>query len=429
MKKFLGILLLICTQNLHGTLTLDNSVVIALANRKNLKALAYQTKAFKSLQAEAMSGYLPQLNINAFVGRTCNPGFTSIVGNPCVGSCDPEQFVLIRASQLIFDPAGPVQQYNIRKQDTIASDNELILDSKLVRFRTEVAFLQAWLIKERKKVIDALHVAAQSVFDRQKHRREVNLIGLEDWLQAISEYRRGMANVENYHEEMAIALFTFEREIGYPNSIGSLNNIILDWNPQKIWSFHLKTIDLYYDLAKKNRNEFMIKDALAERERLLQRFELLSYLPSVSFVADVIRDNLKKNNCAVGLRFDWEAFDGFAKLNRASAAGARSTQECMEKENQEQTVLLEVQRVFHELRTLFHNLKPERAKYLEALNTFALQKLQREVGLLSAVDFDVAYFNVRTAEFNWISFLTSIAIKERELYFITGYPVRLVGAL
>ena len=136
MKKFLYILLLMYMHSLNATLTLDRAVVIAFANRKNLKALAYQTKAFKSLQAEAMSGYLPQLNIDAFVGKTCNPGFSSLVANPCIGICDPEQLIRISASQLIFNPAGPIEQYHIRKQDTIASDNERILDSKLVRFRT-----------------------------------------------------------------------------------------------------------------------------------------------------------------------------------------------------------------------------------------------------------------------------------------------------
>lgn len=401
-------------------LTIHQAVMIAYCNYPGLEAIAHSIHAYERLEQESMSGYLPQVELFTFLGTTNRPLWT------------PARFTDVHVSQLIYSAAGPLQQRDLAEKDTYIERMNKKKTALSVRFNAETAFLNVWLAYRKKKLIDTLDSASKLIYERDAKKRKIGLWSIVDWQRVTADYEKSQSVVQTYVDELCVAYDTLRRALGCQAGIFDYGLIDLSWRPDalsqdaKCLGGKIKkpsvSIEEYFTYALKYRPELSIQDTLAEKEILNQKIFQRGYVPELSLVANVDRDSTGINDTFAGLKINWHIFDGFAKMHKAAAAEARRLQAVLEKRNTRDMIALELSKTYYALDQLIKTYDAEKARYYAAKADFAARTVEHKVGLLSPVDFAGAQVQWETARFAWLNYIVTCALKERELYFIVGYP-------
>jgi outer membrane protein len=409
MKKIIISLSLFILFNATGqnkkTLNLDEAVKIAIENRSILKAYKFATQASKESEKVAISGYLPQISALS-------------TENFSTDSKGLQNSTTIKASQLLYSFAGPRQLKKIAHKGTEISKINEITQKDNVRFAVETAFLQTWLLQEKLKLIKKLNVTAKETIKKSEHQEKLQLLGQADWLKDASTYANNMANVYVYTDELYSAQNDLDYLLG-DSYIQNNNKPILTWNPKE--PIKLKSLNYYYNKAFKNRTEIKLKQKELEQYQEYQNYYKKTYLPNVSVTGQVSRaDQLKANNAGVTL--SWQLFDGASNYYESQKANANKLKALQEKQSYIQKAKNEVQQAFHDLITLKKQLTANTVELRRAKNEFDLAKLNYKIGNISKVDLDNAKYNWENSKYAWLTTKVSTAIKQRELFYVCGYP-------
>ncbi|MBD3273073.1 hypothetical protein GF385_01855 [Candidatus Dependentiae bacterium] len=417
MKKNIIFLFLFVLPKLYSqqinVLNMDKAVKIAHENRSILEALKYSTQASKYNEKVAISGYLPKLYL------TSDEKFNT-------GIKGPKNNTTLQASQLIYSFGGPRQLKRAAKKGTEIAKLTERNQEDIIQYEVEIAFLQTWLLQEKKAVINSLNLSSKENIKKAEHQDELKLLGKNDWLKDASTYATNMSNVYLYIDELSNAQNQLEYLLGDVYSINK-NNSKLIWNFKN--PIKIKSLIYYYTKALKNRKEIKLKQKEAEQYAENSKYYKKNYLPEISLTGQISRSSLissryyygNKNN-SVGINLSWDLFDGASNYYESQKANANKLKALKEKSSYIKQVKNEVQKAYYELLKLKKQLIAKSVELRQAKNQFDLAKLKFKIGDISKVDFDTSKYNWQNNKFDWLTVKILTTMKQRELYFACGYP-------
>ncbi len=409
-------------------LTMDDAVEQALEHRPNLEALKFATYANKSASKAELAEYYPKIRLDSSFTQQSHQDY-------------PANTTLLNTDQLIYSFAGPLQRYKRAKLVAEQTEAEREVQKNNVRLETEKAFLQAWLVQEQQKTIASLARSALHVFDKAKHEHQLELSDKSTWFKGVEDYGSSSSQVEQYTYNVASAYKRLEFLMGA--SISLLSNgsdgaapspsTHLSWHPEKVTAQH--PLETYYTHALRHRPERTQneKKIAAEQQNIkiaqglrLPTFTANAQAGHVSFLGSVPLGSRSDSFHQFSVAMSWPLFDGLVNQYQEQQAYANKVKEML---NQDQTILTikqEVQDRYFALAKALTALKAQKLQYLRTNNDFERSKQEFEIGQISAVDFDVAKTTWQQAQLDWLARNIDVALAERDLMFVCGYPTQLM---
>ena len=123
-----------------------------------------------------------------------------------------------------------------------------------------------------------------------------------------------------------------------------------------------------------------------------------------------------------GIRATWNVFDGLTNYFNSSIASGNKLRTELEKQDLTQSIKLEVQTAFSELKKSLKSFNTALITYQKAKNDFDLQKQKLSIGELSQTDFKAAEYSWQQAEYDFMGVKVDLTLKERTLAHACGYP-------
>lgn len=405
MKKLF--LLLILTR--LNAITIDEAISTAYKNRPSLKAFNYATETKKLAKTQALSGYLPQVNISG-----------SLLSQKDVSGTRTS--VLLEAKQLIYSFAGPIESYGIAKEDLEATKYSELAHKDLIRNEVEISYYQCWISQKRYNYIKALNKSSNDIFKQAHHENKLGLLDKKEWLESKSIFAIDNTTVNKYKNDHQIVLAELENKLGT-----KIDKLELNWQPKK--QFKSSPLKEYITQAIRNRKELKIKDHQINKASKEKYLNLKKYLPEVHAQAATGRTKYVSSSYGVsnyprevGLSFSWKIFDGLSNKLSSDIAQANKTSLIMEKSDLVQLIQKQVTQAYNELEQAIKDLKAQEARYLKSDNDLKLKEFEYKIGKASKVDLKLAKSNWEEAHLLWIIARTNVSIKESSLLFVCGYP-------
>jgi len=386
------------------TLTIEDAVEQALKRKPSIHAYQYGVDDYRRQRKSTLSTFLPNVTLSE---SFYNAKQASKIRNS----------FSVDASQTIFNPA---QNNYVKVYDAYVSSARHKKESHkdLIRLETETAFLNAWLLEQKKAFIDFFRMSTVEEFEKAKKQFLNNLLNKNDFLKAKATYEQNLATINSYQDEVNDATKTLK----YYTNVPYQN---LYWNPYE--KFFLENINFYYQKAMKYRKDLKTKQDTIDSEKHLSKYYKSQYIPSVSLFGSASKTIYRKGACSTfnksaGLKISWSAFDGLSNYFNKSAADARKMKAILEKNDLRAQIKLEVQKAYSAIETELRKLEAQTYSYDQAKNEFDLKKEEFASGLISFVDFQTSKYNHENARFTWFSQAATTAVKYQNLLYSCGYP-------
>lgn len=417
-------------------LTMQKAVNLALTHRPDLKALSYAIQANKSGAKSVMAGYYPTIALGSDISQQTDQ---STLGSS----------TSVKANQLIYSFAGPLQLYQKAKNVTALSELDQVRQSNLIRLETEKSFLQTWLVQEQERTIKALKKSSESTFQQQKHKNNLGKLDKDTWLKSAEDYATSAVQVGQYQDNLALEYKRLEFFMGEPLSLHSEDNgktttTHLTWQYKK--KYTLKPLETYHHYALITRPEipqglkrmaieqWNIKIAQGLRLPTISANALagcnVTPANTVSITPTAIPDAERPSRIgpqintfwSLGVSFGWTLFDGLVTQYQEQQAQANKTREMLDREQTILRVKQEVHEKYYELIKAVKQLKAQKANYVRNENAFNLMQQKLDLGKISQTDFDGVQTTWQQAQLDWLGRNTAAALAERELIAACGYP-------
>lgn len=405
------------------TLTIDQAVALAHQNREILEAFKQNIDAKKMLSYEALSGYLPSMYGNA--KATIAQHKKSV-----------ENALSIEGKQLLYSPAGPIEYYNVAKQDTVIAKHLLNLNYDLVRYNVETAFLKSWLIQQRRAYIDSLTSMAEHDLSFEQARYDARMSDRQTLRSSHVSYARHRFDIDSYDNELMLEQRILQRFVGKTlfadEEHPDIESYKLTWAPPS--RMKLKPISAYYELARTNRKDLAIKESEIKRDSLLKNLHLKKYLPSAYLVGGLSAvkphgSSTDPDSCSrtfdrhIGLRVEWQFFDGLSGYFRSRGARARALRSTMEKLDLFGDIKMRIQTVYYRLKSTLTEVEYLTKELKHCLQELANAHRNCAIGIEATSILPKKKNITCQARFAWIESRVRVALLERELAYICGYPI------
>lgn len=423
------------------TLTMKEAVEIAYQNKPNLKAYQYAIEESRMQAKQALSGYFPTINLSGNWSQTR-------------GQSSPSLNLDLTVQQLIYSFAGPIEQYKKAKKSKQIVGYQNQRDKKVIRYEVEKAFLECWKAQQQNKSIISLKQASESIYEKDAHANKLELIDKNDWLKSTADHAHNLSIVDNFYETVMISQKKLEFFMGQPidleiSGVKEIDSKYVDKKFHKIkisliWQedhedLISKPIDLYYDLAVKNRDELKISEksiAIAKDDMKIARG---SRLPTLNFsfatgtfksfgdpTQEIVPVQTRRNYQTVSANISWPIFDGLTSYYKESEAHATKLKEILNKEQITQEVKFDVERAYFTYIQFQTQFKAKQFDLERASNELQLKKQQFNIGDISKVDLDVAQASWDNSYYSWLESKIDIELKKRDLLFSCGYPEKIL---
>lgn len=403
-----------------AVLTPKNSIETAYVNRPDLKKTFYDIRASERMSRVALSGYLPQIIAEGGAGRAAPLSFFA-----------PERFAILRFTQLLYSPAGPIEQFRIARQDTRALEWQRIILQDKIRFEAETGVLDLWLSQQKENLIRTYDQVSADLFKQQTNEFNLGLSDQARFLQQTAEFATAQARVRKYTDELINTSSSLEKNLGIiccpTTPIDTYQvKLVLD----SILKTEIKSDAVnYYKDALSNRQELNMIDEKIKQEQYWQSFYGLSYIPSISLYTNIIKywfrrapiEGALASGWNAGVKFNWE-FDGLANVFNKSAAGEREFSAMMDRIDMLAKIKKEVYTNFADLQVALKDFKSVQQEYERAGNEITLNRKQFEVGLISPVEIQLQETLWLKAQHDFLTSKVAVAKHYRALMYSCGYP-------
>lgn len=416
------------TPKKQTTLTIQEAIEIAYQNKPNLLQYKHAIEEARMRSKQALAGYFPSV---AFAS-----GFRQTQGEG-----EMHNTSTITVNQLIYSFAGPIEQYKRARKETekvrLAEDK----DKKEMRHEVELAFIECWKLQQQRAYFNAFHTSSRETFEKAKTSNKVDLLDKTDWLKSNSDYATALSTIDNYYDTAFVGQKKLEFFMGQAINLGIQRNqkqpeilfIDLVWDTKK-QEKPLKSLDLYYKYALKNRDELKIASKTIDIARDDVSIAQRSRLPVISATASAGHLGQSENAIprpprytnSLGISMSWNIFDGTSHF-RENEVHATMLKEILNKEHAAQTINFAIQQAFYALNQARMQLKAKNIELSYAHNAHDLAKQKLEIGDISKVEYEIAKSDWEKTYFSWLELKANTAIKERDLYFACGYPEELVA--
>jgi len=306
-----------------NTISMPAAQGLGLVDRPILKASKQAIVAGQKNESSTRAGLLPQLSLS----HTSN--FSKVLSVN-----ETAHTVGLQGSQIIFSPAGPALQSRIAELSTEQATHQFKATSNEVRRAVAIDFLQAWLLQEKKSLIDAL--ATYTNYLERKNDQllvegSINQIKYRATAASITQNR---ATIANYALALASAKEALALSMGQTHQHMPLSHLAYT---TKNSLPKAKPTDYYCSLAYENRPELKSSDAAQKQQELAARAQRLSYVPTISaqgsigktFAGAAIEQGVTAN---IGFSLQWNFFDGFGRVRAAEAADAKALRTTFERQ-------------------------------------------------------------------------------------------------
>lgn len=410
----------------YKSLTMSEAVALSEKHKPSIHAYQQAMEVALTIQQSKMVGYLPVVTATENIYNTGN--YTAATGSARTS-------LGINASQLIYNFAGPQLTHKIAGKDVRKAEHNKKIHQDAIRKEVETAFLNAWLVQQKERLMTRFLKSFRETFKKNKHQNELDILDKNEWLKTNVTYAKQMSIVQQYRDEVAIAEQSLSYLTGqnYKLSKLSRNNSVsttltkLAWSPKK--ETHEKTFKECFEIALQHRNEIKYKNAEIEKKNLEKKFYMRSYLPSVSLFGTYSRgdrwNSTTYDTKSAGVSVSWRMFDGLYNYFNKNIAEGNKIKIELDKQDLVQQIKLEVQTALSQLNQSQENIKASSVAYKQAKNEFLLKHQEFKLGSLSKTDYETIKYNWENAEFSYLSAETTLAIKKRNLEHACGYPVNL----
>lgn len=406
-------------------LTPRTSIETAYTNRPDLKRALYDIRARERLSRVALSGYLPQIAIEAGAGTAAPLSFFA-----------PARFATLSFTQLLYSPAGPIEQFRIARQDTRALEWQRKILGYQIQFESETGILDLWLSQQEDTLVRIYDEVSKIVYNQQTHQFNLGLSDRALWLQHTTDFAVAQSRVKKYVDELTRTSSGLEKNLGIiccPDTPIDLQemNLMID---QALASQKYTDIQTFFKTALSNRDELNMIDERIKQEIYWQRFYGFSYLPSISLYTNVIKyfyertalssglfEGALASGWNAGIKFNW-VFDGLANVFNKSVAGEREFSAMMDRIDMIAKIKKDVYTNFANLQTSLKDFKAAQQEYERAQNEIILNRKQHNVGLISNVDIQQQETLWLKAQHDFLTNKVTVAKQYRALMYSCGYP-------
>jgi outer membrane protein TolC len=323
---------------------------IALDNNPDLKSARANYEASTHVIGEALSGYLPKVDLVANVSQTTLP-YPSADLSAQVGLKLAYSSAVVQLNQVLFDFGKNLAQIRARQSQSHSAEEDSYAVKNAVILAAERAF---YAVISGQKVVDA---AKESVARYQETERRTEVLvktGARptfDLTQAkveLSKAKLGLINAQNSLDLAKIALINI-MGLEQQNSFSLVENESTD-------SVTSNQLDLNHltQKALSARPEIHSSNDNVDAAKHLLNGEITHYLPTFSAQAfygsyqpnypDVLR-----SAWGVGLTATWNLFDGLGTTARVGEFSSRLDQQEALREKERENVTAEVARAYMDL--------------------------------------------------------------------------------
>lgn len=430
-QRLLSGLIIYCTHIAASPapLTTFQAINTSYTNRPDLKKIYHDIRASERLQKAALSGYLPQINVEAGAGSASGLNFFV-----------PRRYATLYFTQLIYAPAGPIQLYRIAKQDTKILEWQEQIKLNESRFQSESGILDLWIKQQGQVANNAYDTISKIIIEQKNHEFNLGLLDRENWMERQSDYSQAQGRVSKYIDDISIASINLERALGITCSNQTLvDDSSIDKLINEAFSCkQLQSPTIYLQDAIQHRQELCMADETITKELYWQRFYCKSYFPSLSLYANVIRYTYNgkllggafaglacggrlPTGWNAGIKLDWQ-FDGLENVFNQSASGERYFAAMMDRIDTLQKIKNEVYNNHTSLKKSFEDFAVAHMNYKKAENDIILKRKEFEVGLISPVSFQLEEALWTKAQQDYRLSKIQVAKNYRTLLYSCGYP-------
>lgn len=406
------------------TLTLDQAVREALIKKPSIHAFSYNVKNYTQQKKGVIAGFFPSVSASGTFYNTNN-------------SSSAQDAFSVQVNQTIFN-LSKVSEYRVLRAQEAAAKHEKEKHMDDIRFATETAFLNSWLLQQQLKLIVLLFSSSKENFEQADHQHKLNLLDKNDFLKAKATYSSSLSTVNAYEHNLSEAEKSIEYYIQTPisllvpkkdflktNGMTELTSFFpttLEWNHSK--KITVEPFDNYYQKALQNRKDLKAKDRIIESKSATKNLYLASYVPSVGISGSATKTHFRPTGSSYSKEGKISASWSFGLPNalKYRAANADKMKSVLEKQDLEKQIKLEVQTAYSSLQKEINNLKAQTVSYQQAKNEFDLKQQENQSGLISPVAFQTAKYTYENARIAWLNQIVTTTLKERELQKVCGYP-------
>lgn len=407
-------------------LAVPEAIQIAFQKRPSLRKIDFDILASKNIARASLAGYLPHIEVHTGAGTA---SWDTLFA--------PRHDVEVNIFQLLYNFAGPLQEYQIAKQDVAALKWQHSHERDIIRFETEQAILHLWDEQKRRPFIEQLDISSHAVLDMDIHKKEVGLLNLSLFYRSLANYAETQASIKRYPDEIDIAKTSIGRSIGIDNwnLIGLNDSSVALFINRAIANVPHLNKDHCFDAALTCRKELMINAEMLQKELYQQRFFERSYIPTLGLYFRLLHYSYKVSEqqeetligaildtgWRLGFQFDWR-FDGLANVFNASAAEDQYYALTMERLDLIDKIKREVYDSHSQMNISYKWFKAEKARLAYAHNEFILRKEEHRVGMISDVQLEEAEAQWQQAKASFTHRKAQVAKRQSELLYACGYP-------
>ena len=416
-------------------LTMAEAVKLAHEHRPDLGALAQAIQANKSGAKAEIAGYYPTIVFGSELTQSNGQG-------------NPVNLSTLSVNQVLYSFAGPQQRYRRAKGYAELSEVEREVQENIVRWEVERAFLQAYLVQENDRLIQSTFEAAKVTYKKSKNENKQDLLDKNEWLKRVESYAASISTNYQFYDDIQIAFRKLELLLGQPvilvnGEIGAgadkrkTTVAKMEWqHPSK---GYLSPLNTYITYAIDHRPEIRLgikKMAIEQANiKLSQGTRLPSFSANfqagfqgefgLSYPIGTLSTINDKQFHSVTVAATWTLFDGVVNQHQERQARANKLKELLTQQQAVLTIKSDVQDKYFTYAKALLQIKAQKMSYLRSRNEFNLRKQELAIGQISSVDFKTAQGNWEQAQYDWIARNVDLALKQRDLMFVCGYPTEM----
>lgn len=409
MRTIVSLLVFAHTAVYCGALDLETAQYTAQNKRPLLKSYEQSIQSRKVTERQALAPLLPQLSAShtstaETLQRVDTAGHT----------------VTLSGSQLLFDAAGPLAQRTIAAHDTARARYAYYAASQANQEEVTHAFLDAWLMQEKKHLIAALDIVAQEEMQSAQTAYRLEKINVRSYKQACSLYESRQSIIHTYAHEEAKTRTILNNLVNHPVELHHLAFTPLPAKP-------LQPETHYQELAQQNRPELKEKKEEIQQHAFQAGVHRSGYLPSVSISGSLSKTYggtaaLRGTDALISVRASWAFFDGLSHHYKAQGAEAERLRSEFALAEQRNHINTQVNTAYHTLQANIQALLAAQTKHDEMTTSWRQTEDEWRLGVINQLEYatekylyEEAAHAVRTAQ-------VTVRKNEETLAYRCGYP-------
>ena len=392
-------------------ITLEHAVSLALKHRPEIEINRLLIHELEAKKNEAWSGYLPKAGVTFYSGAQ-------------IGNCTDKPLTRLKATQLLFDFAGPQLKAEQTHHAITQQTHSLETTKNAIRLAVEQAFIECWKLQEQEPLIKKLNQYTYASFNQASQQHVLELADNNTLLTKADEQSQAINTLHDYQENMNIALDNFSYLTG---QTCSLNSASIHFAYQPTIQTTLPSLQHCIQTGFNNRPEIKHAQKQIDIEDVSSRQASRSILPKVELEAScwhksgINNCNTKKNFNQISGTLQWQFLDGGTAKYQSKQALARKTQATLLVEQKKQQIKLEIETAYRNLSKGLARLTAAEITKKRSDNIYNQKKEEFLSGLTDSIAYEQAEYAWAQEQFQILLIKAAVLSQQAVLNYTCGY--------